>query len=214
MAALITEEQVQTLVKQGQKTIRIGGGTLITPSAKDLALDAGIEIEYAFGESSDSSCDSGTGLDPELIYRALDVMEKRGLLEGMDLNVANPECAKSAPYIADTDPSGLKIVKGNSVQMEYLETGNPDNKVYYQEAICSKMSKVFNAGFLDIDGCTFEWEVGCDEMYYVIAGPLNISVNGRTYTANTGDVVNLPVAHTVILSAPGKAKMFYGIKAA
>jgi ethanolamine utilization protein EutQ len=210
MATLITVDDIQEFVKQGRRLIRIDGKTLITPSAKDAAGDAGIEIEYGFGEPQNI----GAGLDPDLIYRALSAMEKKGLLEGVDIGGVCQPCSEPAPYAAESDPSGLKIVKDGSVRMEYLDTGNPDNKVHYQEVICSKTSQVFNAGFLEIDGCTFDWEVGCDEMYYVIAGPLNITVSGKTYTANTGDVVNLPVGHTVVFSAAGKAKMFYGIKAA
>lgn len=211
MAILITAEDIKAFAGDGRKSILVDVGTLITPSAKDAAFAAGIAVEYGCDKHGCGSADNGEGIDPDLIFRALSAIDGDGA--SREISSSGPRPAET-PYVAECDPSGLKIISGGTVQMEYLDTGNPSNQVHYQEVICSKNSNVFNAGFLEIDRCAFDWEVGCDEMYYVIAGPLNITVNGRTYIANSGDVVNLPVGHTVVFSAPGRAKMFYGIKAA
>ncbi|MDR1135590.1 MAG: cupin domain-containing protein [Clostridiales Family XIII bacterium] len=151
------------------------------------------------------------GVDSELIYKALQAMASKMLIDGI---WDEPKACSDLPYKSECDPAGLKIVRGGSVQMEFLDTGNPNNDVHYQELISSSDSKLMNAGFLEINQCSFNWEVACDEMYYVVQGSLSITVGGKQYTAVSGDVVNLPVGHTVVFSAPSRAKLFYAIKAA
>jgi ethanolamine utilization protein EutQ len=203
MAKLISVRDVEELAKKGEKTIYLDGSTLITPAAKDAAAAEGIAIV----------CGGGSDVvDSNLIYNALTALVDKGVLKGVIDDAGAP--AAGEPYTAERDPAGLKIVRGGSVKLEYLDTGNPANQVHYREVICSKESSVMNTGFLEIDSCRFDWNVGCDEMYYIIQGPLSITVNGKTYTAYTGDVVNLPLGSKIVLEAKGKAKMFYSIKAA
>lgn len=172
MKELISEHCIATAAAEGRQVLTVDSDALITPSARDAADAAGIEIK-------------------------------------------REQCAGDlAPYCSEQDPAGLKIVRGATVRLDYLDTGNAANKVHYQETLSSAESPVMNAGFLEIDSCVFDWEVGCDEMYYVICGPLWITVGGRRYVAETGDFVNLPVGSKIQLGAPGKARLFYGIKAA
>ncbi|MDR0884942.1 MAG: cupin domain-containing protein [Clostridiales Family XIII bacterium] len=223
MRKLICEKDVQAFACAGSKTLYYDANTLITAAARDLAEKLEIKLVEGSETQTQSACCSNSsspassscdaGLSEDIIYKALQVLIDKGIIDAN--TISNVACKdETKPYRYCKDASGLKIVDGGSVQLEYLDTGNPSNDVNFQEVICSKESSVMNAGFLDINSCTFDWPVECDEMYYVIAGPLNIIINGKTYTANAGDVVNLPVGSTVTFSAPGKAKMFYGIKAA
>ncbi|MDR2457351.1 MAG: cupin domain-containing protein [Clostridiales Family XIII bacterium] len=220
MKKVICVEKIDEILRKGEQTLSLDKDIIITPSARDYANEKGIKVLEKAIESLSSGNSDGcrTGqIDNELIYEALNAMSKNGSLNDVAniLSSIAPSIAnKTIPYISEEDSSGLKIIKGNSINYEFLETDNLNNQVYYQEVICSKNSKVFNAGFLTVDNCSFPWEINCDEMYYVILGPLNITVDGKTYTANTGDVVNLPVGKVVQFSTEGKAKMFYGIKAA
>jgi ethanolamine utilization protein EutQ len=211
MKKLVCVGDIEDMIRQGQKLLNADSGTIITPAARDAAAAGGIDIRRCDAAPAEDHAGGG-GVDSEVIYRALRVLAAKGLLADED---SLPDVFRARePYRAERDPSGLKIVRGDSVQTEFLDTGNPNNDVRYRELISGDDSRAMNAGFLEIDHCSFDWEVGCDEMYYVIRGPLSITVNGNTYTARSGDVVNLPVGRTVVFHAPEKAKMFYGIKAA
>jgi ethanolamine utilization protein EutQ len=220
MKKLICENDIAAFVKGAKTCIHIDGDTLITSAAADAAAAAGIAVTYggcregARGEAADEGggrvgAKSEAGLDVEWIYEAVKQLADGGLLEGV---VEGGGAAR--PYGFEKDPAGLKLVRGQTVKLDVLDTGDPANKAWYQEVIGSEESKVMNAGFLEIEDCVFDWEVQCDEMYYVIQGPIWITIEGKRYTAEAGDVVNLPVGHKIQIGAPGKARMFYGIKAA
>jgi ethanolamine utilization protein EutQ len=224
---LITVKEISEAVKRGEKVLYTDASTIVTPAARDEAASCGVTIcdssknapvNAAGGVSGGGGAGSvpspapaGAGsIDSDLIFKALQALLGSNVLGALGIQIP----ASDAPYRAERDPAGLKIVRGGTVKMEHLDTGNPANKVCYRECVCSKDSQVMNTGFLEIDSCSFDWNVGCDEMYYMIEGCLSITVNGATYTAYPGDIVNLPVGSKIVLGSSGKARMFYAIKAA
>ena len=56
MKKLVCEKDIQALVNEGKKVCYIAEGTLVTPSAKDAARAAGIEISY--GEEPKACCET------------------------------------------------------------------------------------------------------------------------------------------------------------
>jgi ethanolamine utilization protein EutQ len=234
MRTLICEKDIKDFAQSGKHEIVIDSKTMMTPSAKDTAQALGIAVIYgsegqafAAPNAPAQRCRGGDVIDSDIVYRALSVLASEGLLDDVlgkqgeqgaacaqtGMETENSAAGESS-YRAVKNPSGLKIVRGNSVRMEYLDTGNPINDVRYQELISTSDSALMNAGFLEINDCSFPWEVGCDEMYYIMQGPLQITVNGASYAAETGDVVNLPVGVTVNFTAKGRVRVFYAIKAA
>jgi len=137
-----------------------------------------------------------------MIYNVLKTMLDKGLLNGMFEN--NP----NQPYLAERDSGGLKLVRGSSVKMEVFDTGNPNNKVFFQELI-SKDDCSMSAGFLTIEKSSFEWELCYEEIDYVIEGTLTVEINGKTFTACAGDVLCVPSGSKVIWGSPDKARVFY-----
>lgn len=211
MKKLICAKDVEPLVKSGCKECCIEEGTIVTPSAKDLAKAHGI----VFTTSTQKSCKSteavvanctnnGGNVDSDMIYNVLKAMMDKGLLKGMFDSMA----VESAPYSCDQDAGGLKVVRGNSVRMDYFDTGNPDAKVYFQELV-SKDESQMSAGFLTIEKSSFEWNLTYEEIDYVIEGTLEVTINGKTYTAKAGDVLYVPSNSKVIWGSPDKARVFY-----
>ncbi len=129
-------------------------------------------------------------------------MEK-GLLNGVLDSFSNKA------YVSETDPNGLKVVRGNSVRYDVLDTGNPSDKVFYQEIINSEDGCSMNAGFITIEGCNFDWETACQELYHVVEGTLTVTVNGKVYTAQPGDSVFFPKGAKLTFGSPNKMKAFY-----
>lgn len=206
MKKLVCAEDVEALKKQGKKVFYIEDNTIITPSAKDIAKACGIEFSVKSDNCSENhdmtkACDSG--IDSDMIYKALKAMMEKGLLKGVFESVAD------APYMAEKDSCGLKIVRGNSVKYEMLDTGNPSDKVFYQEIMNADDGCSMNAGFITIEGCTFDWDVACEELYHIVEGTLTVTVDGKAYTVNPGDSVFFPKGVKVSFGSPNKMKAFY-----
>ncbi|MBR0597384.1 cupin domain-containing protein [Sinanaerobacter chloroacetimidivorans] len=207
MKKLVCAKDVEALEKQGKKVFPIDNDTIITPSAKDVAKALGIE----FSAASQGCCENVTeaakscegGIDSDMIYNVLKTMLEKGLLQGMF------DSASDKPYVAECDSCGLKVVRGNSVKYEVLDTGNPADKVFYQEIINADDGCSMNAGFITIESCNFEWECACQELYHIVEGTLTVSVGGKVYTANPGDSVFFPKGAKVTFGSPNKMKAFY-----
>ncbi|MEH7158352.1 cupin domain-containing protein [Neobacillus drentensis] len=206
MKKLICAKDVEVVEKQGQKVLYITSKTIITPAAKDAAKVFGIEFSTEkVGSESELSklANSNNGeIDSQMIYSVLKALVDKGLLKGLLENLP------AAPYAAELDSGGLKLVRGNSVKFDVFDTGNPDNKVFYQELI-SKDESSMSAGFLTIEKSSFEWELTYEEIDYVIEGTVTVSINGKTYTAYPGDVLYVPSGSKVVWGSPDKAKIFY-----
>ncbi len=206
MKKLICAKDVETLDKQGEKVCYIDSNTIVTPSAQDTAKKCGIEFSYEANvckeKASEPEKACGGEIDSNMIYAVLKSMLDKGLMKGIFDNI--PE----QPYFAERDNSGLKLVRGSSVKMDVFETGNPDNKVFYQELISKEDSKM-SAGFLTIEKSSFEWELCYEELDYVIEGTLTVTINGKTFTAYPGDVLFVPSGSKVVWGSPDKARIFY-----
>ncbi|MEH7130336.1 cupin domain-containing protein [Neobacillus drentensis] len=206
MKKLICVKDVEAVEKQGQKVLYINCKTIITPAAKDAAKVFGIEFstEQKSSESELSKLENSSSgkIDSQMIYTVLKALSDKGLLKGLLENLP------TAPYMAERDGGGLKLIRGNSVKFDVFDTGNPANKVFYQELI-SKDESSMSAGFLTIEKSSFEWELTYEEIDYVIEGTVTVSINGKTYTAYPGDVLYVPSGSKVVWGSPDKAKIFY-----
>lgn len=213
MKKLICVKDIEAFNKQGKKVFYMDDCTIITPAAKDAAKNCGIEFssETNCCEEKTSCCEEkalkpeitgGGEIDSNMIFTVLKTMLEKGLLNGMFDNTSNQL------YLSESDKDGLKLVRGNSVKMDYFDTGNPDNKVYFQELISKDDSKM-SAGFLTIEKSSFDWELTYEEIDYVIEGTLTVTLNGKTFTAHAGDVLFVPSGSKVTWGSPDKARIFY-----
>lgn len=222
MKKLICAKDVEALEKQGQKVFYIDEDTLVTPSAKDAARVCGIEFstETPAPAACTPACEAPAPvacapaceapkandgeIDPNMIYTVLKALADKGLLQGMLDTVLG-----SKPYVSEHDPCGLKIVRGNTVKYEALDTGNPSDKVFYQEIVNKDDGCSMNAGFITIENCQFDWECECEELYHIVEGTLTVTVDGKVYTAQAGDSVFFPNGAKVAFGSPNKMKAFY-----
>lgn len=204
---LICAKDMEEFLDTNEKVFFIEGNTILTPSAKDIAKNNGIEITTnKIAEKKEVATSNFTeNLDSQKLLKMFKTIIKDGLLQEMLQILANSNIAK---FNAECDESGLKVVRGNTVKMDYFDTGNTDNKVYFQELVNKDESKM-SAGFLTIENSNFEWELTYEEIDYVIEGTVTVEVNGKTYTANEGDVLFVPKNSKVVWGSPNKARLFY-----
>lgn len=208
MKRLIVAKDIEDLIKQGETKLYIDNNVIITPSAKDLAKNNGIEFTTEVPKCEIKSSElpkvSIDGMDSEMLLTFFKTMMDKGLLQEM-LNCLNKP---SKPYSFESDKGGLKVIRGNTVKMDVFDTGNPNAKAYYQELVSKEESKM-SAGFLTIENSRFDWELTYEEIDYVIEGTLTVEINGKTYTAYPGDVLFVPSGSKVVWGSPDKAKIFY-----
>lgn len=214
MKKLVCAEEVKAAAKNGQKKYRIDCDTIITPSAKDLAKELGVEFTVGSASAAvENQCckESGlpktanqvTALDRDVIYQVVKAVLTNGLLA----SVSAPALEK--PFLTEGDPkSGLKIVRGRSVQFENFDTGKPGTHAAYREVVSKDDSKM-SAGFLTIEKSSFDWELGYEEIDIILEGSLSITINGKTYEACQGDVLFVPKGSKVTWSSSGYVKLFY-----
>ncbi|MEG6510313.1 cupin domain-containing protein [Desulforamulus ruminis] len=210
MKKLVCAEEVKAAAEKGQKTFCVDCHTLITPSARDLARELGVEFatgSSAAGTSAGKDCGlpkrGQNDIDPEMIYQVVKAVLASKLLAG----AAAPSSGK--PFRSDYDPkSGLKIVRGRTVNYEPFDTGDPSTQVAYCEVVGKEDSRM-SAGFLTIEKSSFEWELCYEEIDIVLEGSLSITINGETYQAHQGDVLFVPKGSKVTWSSPEYVKLFY-----
>ncbi|MEG0297377.1 MAG: cupin domain-containing protein [Clostridium sp.] len=207
MKKLICAKDMEEFLATGEKHFYINKDMILTPSAKDIAKNNGIEITTTKVSDKCEVLKSSANevLDSKKLLEMFKELMNQGLLQEMLQSLAS---AATSKFNADCDESGLKVVRGSSVKMDVFDTGNPDNKVYFQELI-SKEESQMSAGFLTIEDSKFEWELTYEEIDYVIEGTVTVEINGKTYTANEGDVLFVPKNSKVVWGSPNKARLFY-----
>ena len=216
MKRLICAKDVEALAQQSQKVMYIDADTLITPSARDAASAAGIEFRTGDpqGECCATETSQGThacqpaangGIDSEVIYNALKKLMDKGMLGGLMSSIG-----QDVPYVSEGDGSGmLKLVRSSTAKWEPLDTGNPADKVFYNELIGADDGSAMNAGFMTIEKCNFPWDVACQEIYYVVEGTLTVEKDGRVFTANPGDCLFFQNGAKLTFGSPDYVKVFY-----
>ena len=223
MKRLICAKEVEACAQQGHKVMYIDADTLITPSAKDAAAVA--DIEFKIGEPQAGCCSAqpceaapataqdahacapaaAGGIDSELIYKALKTLMDKGML-GSVMN----SIGQDVPYVSESDGNGfVKLVRSNTAKWEPLDTGNPADKVFYNELIGADDGSAMNAGFMTIENCSFPWDVACQEIYYVVDGTLTVEKDGRIFTGNPGDCLFFQNGAKLAFGSPDKVTVFY-----
>lgn len=212
MKKLVCADEIQAVADKGQKVFHLECNTIITPAAKDLAKELGVEFATASATTGNYSCQDGgihkntnqeKSIDKELIYQIVKAVLANSLLSSGTTTTSEP------PFQTESEPkSGLKIVRGRTVKYDTFDTGNPSTNVAYREVVSKDDSKM-SAGFLTIEKSSFDWELCYEEVDIILEGSLTITINGETYEACQGDVLFVPKGSKVTWSSSGYVKLFY-----
>lgn len=209
MKKLITAKEVQECKDFGKSKLYVDKNTIITPAARDVATEKnitfvdGIEEEVA---SSVKLIETNTpnikqedkNMDMDLIYKIV----KEVLAQSMGTDIKKS-------FDSECDPTGLKLIRGNTVQCDRFETGNPNAKVGLTDVVSIKESPNMGAGFITIDKSSFDWELNYEEFEYIVEGNLDITINGKTYHGKAGDIFFIPKDSKITWSSPDFARFFY-----
>lgn len=101
----------------------------------------------------------------------------------------------------------LQTVKVN--QSNRLDTGRATDEVYTKDIFTLEESPRLGCGVMEMRETTFDWTLNYDEIDYVIEGHLDVIVDGRKISADTGELILIPKGSKIKFSVPNYARFIY-----
>lgn len=119
----------------------------------------------------------------------------------------------SENFSKDVEPlSGVTSIKVPNIKVEHsdkLDTGNITDEVYTKDLFTLEESPRLGCGIMEMRETTFDWTLNYDEIDYVIEGHLDIIINGRKISADTGELILIPKGSKIKFSVPNYARFIY-----
>jgi ethanolamine utilization protein EutQ len=108
------------------------------------------------------------------------------------------------------DPSGITVVRGDTVQLAPFAGAGPGRHVALADVITARDGAPMTAGFMSWSrDDSFPWKLDYDEVDLVLEGVLHVGIDGRVVEATAGDVVYLPKGSSITFGTPSRVKVFY-----
>lgn len=203
MPKLITAIELRAMAANS-KQVPVPPGSVLTPSAYDLAKELGIALlwgeaaakpgkkEPAFGEPAAEPVRHGVD------GSGLSAGDVRVIVQKVLAQVTQPACSNPR----------LTHVRGDSVVLEPFAEAPAGQNIRLKDGITAREANLA-AGFMTFEASRLPWQLAYDEVDYVVEGTFTIQAGGKTYTAGPGDVLYIPKDTRVVFGSPGRAKVFY-----
>ena len=118
----------------------------------------------------------------------------------------------SVDFVRNKDISGITSVKLQTVKVDQsnrLDTGKVTDEVYTKDIFTLEESPRLGCGVMVMRETTFDWTLNYDEIDYVIEGHLDIIVDGRTISADPGELILIPKGSSIKFSVPNYSRFIY-----
>jgi len=194
---LYTASDIDHLVKhQKACCLQLQKGDLITPMARDIARELGLQIF----EPGDKPASTASTPPPEVS----DPLEAqvRKIVSAM---IGEPlSSGSTAVYpVAHVDSRSL------TMPPFAFEINRPQMDVRCEDVITQEHGSPMAAGFLTMHAGSFPWTLNYDEVEYVIEGELHIGTAQGTVVGKPGDVIFIPKGTSITFGTPSWAKFLY-----
>lgn len=224
MKILVSAETVRQARASGQSCLPAGTNVLITPEARGLADQWGIELDptsNSFAGVPNAQQDpqmeairaavlarlpADAANKPELVAQ---IVSKVSAALKNASPMALPQAttaARASPGVAST---GIKLVKGSDVRMGIFAGAGADKKVGIVDVITAADGAPIAAGFMAWSQSFFPWTLDYDEIDLVLEGELHIRCDGQTYIGKVGDVLYIPKGSAIEFGTPSTVRFFY-----
>lgn len=110
------------------------------------------------------------------------------------------------------DISGITSIKLQTVRVDQsnrLDTGKVTDEVYTKDVLSLEESPRLGCGVMVMRETTFDWTLNYDEIDYVIEGHLDIIIDGRTVSADAGELISIPKGSKIKFSVPNYSRFIY-----
>ena len=143
--------------------------------------------------------------------RLISLADVKTLLESNNLKVVTDGRTIITPAAKDFIYENDMEIILNNIERPIEKCIKSDNskRIDNDKILSSKESPNIAAGFLKIIDSTFPWHLSYDEIDFIMEGDVTIKINGKEYTAYTGDIIYIPKGSDVIWSAKEYTKLLY-----
>lgn len=216
MKKLITGKDVEKLALENAKSLVVDGQTIITPQARDIAAQKGIEIliqdcpsplNTGLGQSDLSLVAQqtlGSQINEETIYDLLRLMQDRGLLNQDFLNALPIK-----RFREERISSGARLIYGDSLNNSFFNGPEKRDESQDISILEEGAASSLGAGYLklrqEFECTTYEK----DHIFYVIQGSTRVDIDGEGFFARQGDSFFIPKGKKFSLEGQGICQLFY-----
>jgi ethanolamine utilization protein EutQ len=108
------------------------------------------------------------------------------------------------------DPSGLVLVRGETVKLGKFPAAGPGKNVGIADLITGRDGSPMTAGIMSWGReDSFAWTLDYDEIDLVLEGVLQITIDGRMLEGRAGDVFSIPKGSKILFGTPWRTRVFY-----
>ena len=174
---------------------------------KRLITGEFVASEFAAGRKMISAPRELTIITPEAWTQA---HELGVTFEQSAAPVAAPATVEQPNAERVVDPSGLVLVRGDTVKLARFPGAGPDRNVGLADVISGRDGSPMTAGIMSWGRAdSFPWSLDYDEVDLVLEGVLQITIGGRMLEGRAGDVFYIPKGSKVLFGTPWRTKVFY-----
>ncbi|MDA8226187.1 MAG: cupin domain-containing protein [Desulfitobacterium hafniense] len=204
MKRLLTAVELRALVKDG-KTVVLPAETILSPSAKDLAKELGINltiegsVSHLIDQQPKKEQDSLNSLNSS----------KKEASPTSDSDIRKVVVKVLGEYLKPACPNPVPThVKSEKVNIQDFEQAPPGQKIGMVDVVTSREGNLA-AGFMTFERSSLPWFLTYDEVDYVVEGEFHLQVDNKLIKAGPGDVIYIPKHSKVVFSSPNFTKVFY-----
>ncbi len=173
-----------------------------TAPAKQLITAEVVAAAFARGARQLSAPPASTVVTPSAWSKAQEL--------GVRIDRQRPGHGESGGCERLVDPSGVVVVKGQSVTLGRFAAAGPDRNVALLDVVTRQQGSPMTAGFMSFGRAdAFPWRLDYDEIDYVLEGVLHITIGGRVLEGHPGDVLYVPKGSELIFGTPNRTRVFY-----
>lgn len=132
----------------------------------------------------------------------------RDMIENIVRQIVN-EKLMSTKHIDISGVTSVKLAELDVSEEDRLDTGKPGDIVYTKDLFSLTESPRLGCGLMVMKDTTFDWELGYDEIDYIISGRLDVIIDGRTVSAEAGEIALIPSGSKIQFSVTGDARFIY-----
>lgn len=214
MAKLISREMLRELAGDSNQVL-LSDNSILTPSAKDFAAQAGLTIirgnvevmapsvskaDVRRQEKNEKPANFGQrviGKAPQAIDCLSESMIKDAVQKVMG-DMIKPACE---------NPQFTHIF-GDNIIIEPFSKAPVGQNIKMTDVVTARESNLA-AGFMVFEKSTLPWHLTYDEIDYVVEGDFELRINGTVHKCKPGDVLSIPKGSEVVFGSPSYAKVFY-----
>jgi ethanolamine utilization protein EutQ len=185
------------------RRLSVPADAIVTPLARDLAADLGVEITRAPAEPAPMGSSSpSAAVTDDLAVRVRAILAPLLGSGGGGAAVPPAPAARRPP---------VKLTRIGDARLQKFPYAGPpaDMQVDTVDVVSADDGAPFAAGYMSITRGRFPWTMTYDELQIVLEGELHLGGDAGEMVGRPGDVLFVPKGSSVVFETPTWAKFVY-----